>query len=100
VVKIDITEARGDLIFFLMFICHQPYSEIEKIPDDVTHLLQKTFERWIKTLFGNKGKDNIREIAAKFDTADLERLWLREAEINKSKSEAKPNESKSTTTTK
>jgi superoxide dismutase len=75
--KIDHTEARGELLFFLMAICHQPYSEIQKIPEEDTDLLQQAFNRWIERIFGSakNPKEKLKKIALGIDAKAFEDMW-------------------------
>jgi len=45
-----------------MVVCHQPYSEIKKIPVSQMVRLTKTFEKWIGNFFnsdnGKSGKNS------------------------------------------
>jgi hypothetical protein len=43
-----------DLLFFLMVVCHQPYSEVRTMPLSVAIRMSKSFERWCNQIF--KGK--------------------------------------------
>jgi hypothetical protein len=40
----------------MMVICHQPYSEVKKIPVGLAIKLQNRFQEWIKEMFGKLGK--------------------------------------------
>jgi hypothetical protein len=71
----NFSEARGDWLFFMMAICGQQYSELEKIPEGDSELLMDAFNRWITKLFGSEKKNKVREFALNVDPKAFEEMW-------------------------
>ena len=74
-------------MFFLMVICHQPYSEIigevdangfvrkQGIPLELVQALMNVFDEKMKALFGKNSKANLRTIASGIDREAFEAMW-------------------------
>jgi len=74
-------------MFFLMVICHQPYSEIvgevdpdgfvrkQGIPFELVQSLMKIFEEKLNAIFGKSKKDNLRKFVTGIDRQAFEDLW-------------------------
>lgn len=73
----------AEMEFFLMFICHQPYSELEKIPFTRIQPWVKVFNEWIEHLFGVDKKRNLQNIAKGINTQEFEALWKEKLELDK-----------------
>lgn len=64
------------LIFFLMVICHQQYSEIMNIPIEDAKEYMDIFKEVMEKLFGGtKGKANVRKIASGINIKEFEEMW-------------------------
>jgi isocitrate dehydrogenase len=82
-----ITQLTDEMMFFLMVICHQPYSEIigevdangfvrkQGIPFELVQALMKVFDEKMKALFGKNRKENLRKFVTGIDIAAFEEKW-------------------------
>lgn len=71
------SKLTAEMIFFLMAICHQPYSEIMKIPIEDAKEMMTVFTKTLESIFGKgkKGKENLIRVAQNFDPKAFEAMW-------------------------
>lgn len=72
-----ITSLTAEMMFFLMAVCHQPYSELMKIPIKDAKEIMDIFIKTLESIFGKgkKGKENLKKIAMNLDLKAFEEKW-------------------------